>query len=124
MNNNRVAQLYGYTVCLVCIVTLLFATPAFVGTLLGNETEETPYGQSISSFEAYKATRDLRVDSERKPLPKSDADLRAEFEAVRADRISAYQSRKRNSLWSEGLLIALAVLLLLSHWRWLRAKSL
>jgi hypothetical protein len=30
---NRVAQLYGYTVCLVAVVTLLFAFPSVINSL-------------------------------------------------------------------------------------------
>jgi hypothetical protein len=130
---NRVPQLYGYTVCLVALITLLITVPAIVDNLFtfSNPAQGQTrfgFGASLGSFEAYKASqrqgrgmaeavagRDVAAES-----PVSDAELRTRYEALRADQIASNLFDARRSLVRNGLLLALAVGLFVGHWRWLR----
>jgi hypothetical protein len=128
VNNDRVAQLYGYSVCLIALVTLLFAIPSLVDQMLSfGNNGVAGYGvQSVRTFDAYKATRDsqtrISVDGSTEPK-KTDAQLRAEYEAVRADRISTAQSQSIRSIVTGSIMVLLAIGLFLFHWRWLRDRS-
>jgi len=77
-------------------LAVLFVTPRLIGALSGNATEGITFfgAPSINSFEAYKATRDHGLPPETSPR-KSDADLRAEYEAVRIDRLAAQRHARR-----------------------------
>jgi hypothetical protein len=128
---SRVAQLYGYTVCLIALITILVTLPNLIENLfrLGNPLQtHTGFPEpSLSSFEAYKATyqraqepfssRDQPATT--RPQP-TDAELRKAYEALRNDRIEHNRFEARRSLISEVLLLGLAVALFLGHWRWLR----
>lgn len=55
----RIAQWYGYTVCLVAVVTFLLSARGVVDDLftLSNPLRSSSrYGTSLTTFEAYEAT--------------------------------------------------------------------
>jgi hypothetical protein len=123
---NRVRQWYGYTVCLIAVITGLICV---AGTLdnafdLSNPlATDGPFGESLGSFDAYKATRDRRYfpsDQHAVPDTASDATLRARFEALRADRIAQRTFQARKGLVTDLILLLIAIGLFVTHWRWLR----
>ncbi len=123
---NRVRQWYGYTVCLIAVITGLIC----VGGVLDNAFDltnplaaEGPFGESLTSFDAYKATRDRRFfPSDQRPTPDtaSDATLRLRFEALRADRIAQRSFQARKGLVTDLIILFIAIALFATHWRWLR----
>jgi hypothetical protein len=130
---NRVAQLYGYTVCLVALVTILITLPAIVDNFftLSNPAQGDTrfgFGASLGSFEAYKASqRQGGGVAERlggrpggEEPPPSEEELRRRYEALRADHIASNLFHARRSLVRSGILLALALALFVSHWRWVR----
>lgn len=126
---NRIAQWYGYSVCLVAVVVLLLTLTAMVNSLftLGSPLHgENEYGPALSSFEAYRATHHQSAyldPTEREALrraPPTDAELRARYQALRADRIGRNRYQAQRSLVSSALLTLFAAALFLFHWRWLR----
>ena len=133
---NRVAQLYGYAVCLIAVVVFLASANSFVENLF---TAANPlrgsgdrYGiqPSVTSFEAYRATvnREARFVGPAAAggpvvAPPSDSALRARYEALRADHIDQERFDAERSLATSGLLLILSVALFVVHWRWLRAAA-
>lgn len=90
--SNRVRQWYGYTVCLIAVVTALLTLKSVLehavdlsNPVLGPD----PYGESLVSFEAWKATRGGRFEA---PNVKTTADsvpdavLRQRFIARRGSK--------------------------------------
>jgi len=127
----RVAQLYGYTVCLVSLVTILFTVPSVIDNIfrLADPLQaERGFDPALSSFDAYKATYERNRFPSRdentgtRPTP-SDEELRHQYEALRADRIAGNRFGARRSLVSEFLMLGLAAGLFLGHWRWLRRRD-
>ncbi len=132
----RVPQLYGYTVCLVALITLLFTLPGIVDNLftLSNPAQADGrfgLGASLGSFEAYQASpgrgRGMAEaltgrDAVAEP-PLSEEQLRARYEALRADQIASNRFDAQRALVRNGLLLALALGLFGSHWRWLRRQG-
>lgn len=127
---NRVAQLYGYTVCLVAVVTVLLALPKLIDTLfkLSDPLQaDGIYEPSLSSFDAYKATWErgrgftMREDAG-SVAPSSEADLRQRYEALRVDRIAKNRFEASRALVTSTLLLLVALGLFVAHWRWLRRR--
>lgn len=133
---NRVAQLYGYAVCLIAVVVFLVNANSLVESAftLANPLRGggDRFGMQpvVSSFEAYRATvsRENRFNAPpgagpaaATPLP--DSLLRARYEALRADRIDQARFDAERSLTTSVLLLALSVVLFALHWRWLRRSA-
>lgn len=131
----RVAQLYGYTVCLIAVVMALTSILGIVEASFDRAAPELAGGDgwgwqepSVSSFEAYRATHDRAQQFRARPdAPPPDtvpeAELRRRFEALRADRIERVRFEARRSLVTKTLTLLLAAGLFAWHWRWLRRRA-
>lgn len=133
----RVPQLYGYTVCLVAIVVMLASVSSIVEqsfTISDPLTSESafPWAEpSLTSFEAYKATRNATFpgatnnnqEAAQRAEP-SEAELRTRYEALRADRERSARRHAQRALTSSGLLFLVAAALFWWHWRWVRGPML
>ncbi len=132
---NRVPQIYGYTVCLVAVITLLISANSLVQNAftMANPLQggQSRFGgePSITSFEAYRATYEREragpgPDS-KGPIADtaSETTMRMRYEALRTDRIERARFESLRSVTSSLLLLALSITLFTLHWRWLRAKE-
>ena len=128
---NRISQVYGYTVCVIAVVTFLICATVVVNNVfdLANPIASgATFESSLSSFEAYKATyqRDQRsvvmgtAASEARPDTASEATLRKRYEAIRADRIARVTFQSWKAIVTSGLLLIISVVLFVLHWRWMK----
>jgi hypothetical protein len=122
----RIAQWYGYTVCLVSVITLLLSAQAVVNqafTLSNPLRASSRYGHALSSFEAFEATQDLapRRAPGDSAATLTDAELRRRYEVLRTEQIEQSRFDAMRSIVGAGLLMLLAIGLFIWHWRWLRA---
>jgi hypothetical protein len=127
---NRVPQIYGYTVCVIAVVTFLICATVIVNNVfdLANPIAAgLGFESSLSSFEAYQATyqKDQRsviggTAGEVRPDTASVTTLRKRYEALRADRISRVQFQSWKAIVTSGLLLIISVVLFVLHWRWMR----
>jgi hypothetical protein len=130
----RVPQLYGYTVCLIALVWGLTSAISIVDDVLSLSAPElrgvSDFGwePSVSSFEAFRATYDRarrmtadpRDTQQLEVVP--EAELRRRFEALRADRVHRARLETRRELVTGTLSLAIAAVLFVWHWRWLRRR--
>ena len=125
---NRMAHLYGYTVCLISLVVALITLSSILNAVFDRANplqSDNPFGTSYSSFEGYKATyrREQAVFDRgegAKPDTLSEASLRARYDALVRDRIAATRYRTGKSITIGLIFLALAVVLFITHWRWVR----
>ena len=123
---NRVRQWYGYTVCLIAVVTGLICVAGVLDNAfdLSNPLgSENAFSESLSSFDAYRATRDrpyYRPDQSARADTLSEATLRTRYEALRADRVERASFQARKGLVTDFIILLIAVALFVTHWRWLR----
>ena len=130
-----IAPAYGYLVCIVAVVTLLVNVSGFIDAafdkanpLQGRGGAYGPMGASLTSFEAFQATYNERERMTVRPDNKVPADtlttaqMRARYEALRADKIAQMSFNASQRLVKHGLLILIAVVLFIWHWRWLRTQ--
>ena len=131
--SNKIAQAYGYAVCFIAVVTLLFSSKSIIDASfdLSAPLRADRYmsGMSLTSFDAYK--RD-RIEKRDRPAAEggaaaqpvwTDEQLRRMFEDERADHTEYVKFRAMRSLVSNLLLVGIAFLLFMTHWRWLRRES-
>ena len=126
------AQIYGYTVCLVSVITFLIAVTFLVNAIidLGDPLHAgwtQPGSPSLASFENYKM--DILKSSQKgdeaatASYVPDDQTLRAMYEAAKADKIQSVKHQAHRALIIGGLLIAICVALFMTHWRWMRKSS-
>lgn len=140
--SSRIAQIYGYAVCLIAVVTLLVAGARFVDATFdrANPLQSTdyrygPYDAALTSFEAFRATYPRGGEMTMRPTPVGAAgepgapdtlttdELRERYEALRAERTSRVRFGAMRSLVKNGFLILLAIALFATHWLWVRERS-
>jgi hypothetical protein len=138
--SERVPQLYGYSVCLIAVVVILISVTSIVNQAFAIADPLSSGGRygwggtgSLTSFEAYRATRDrgantltrpvVEGESPAAPREPTEAELRAEYEALRADRIAGASFEARQELTRSGVLLVVAIALFWWHWRWVRGAE-
>ena len=124
------AQIYGYAVCLVTVITFLISIAALVGAIfdLSDPLHASNFafreGPSLASFENYK------MDVLKSP-PKGDGGsapayvpddqtLHAMYDAAKNDRIQSVRLGARRTITVDSLLIIMCIVLFTTHWSWLR----
>ena len=139
---SRVAQIYGYAVCLISIVTLLIVGSRFVDAAFDRATplrsqnyRYGPWDGSLTSFEHYRATYQGDRFATRVapgpdgPVPVANTDtltteqLRQRYELLRTEREASVRFGATQQLVKNGLLILLALVLFATHWRWVRSHA-
>src|SRR5690606_29767955 len=120
----RIAQWYGYTVCLVAVVTFLLSARGLVDDLftLSNPLRTSSrYGTTLTSFEAYEATQDMmpRRVAPDSLAPPTEAELRRRYEALREDQIAQSRFDATRGIVASVLMLLIATGLFVWHWRWL-----
>jgi len=124
---SRVQMIYGYSVCVIAVVTFLICASVLVNNLfdLANPIAAGgPYGASLSSFEAYQATTQRTASASATAAAPADTasevTLRKRFEALRADRVSRVTFGAWKAIVTSGLLLIISVVLFVLHWRWMK----
>ena len=125
---NRVAQLYGYTVCLITLLLTLVSVSSILDSAFERANPlqggDFPFGTSLTSFEAYKAKRGAASPFERPasapPDTASDATLQTRYDALVAERLATVRYRTTKDLVTKGLLLIIGLALFAFHWRWVR----
>lgn len=125
-----IAQAYGYLVCLIAVITVLITLHGLVdaGFRMASPVEaEFGYDPMLTSFEGFRATRNeqrpVRPDAASQAPPPSEAELRREYESMRAARLAQSRFQARRSVTTNGLLLVTALVLFGVHWRWLRRTA-
>lgn len=134
---NRIAQVYGYAVCLVAVITLLISAAQIANAAfnLSDPLRAEGFGRSgsLTSFAAYK--REQRERAPARPVAPgttgdsasakpNETELRQMFEDERLDQIGNVRFRSTKTLVTSILMIIIASGLFLMHWRWLRRDDL
>ena len=124
----RMAQVYGYLVCLVAVITTLICVSTLVSAIidLGDPLHSgwTPPGSpSLASFENYKADilKSTPKESEAaKTYIPDDQTLRAMYEAAKNDKIQSVRHESNRTIVIDAILLVICIVLFATHWRWVR----
>jgi len=129
-----VAQVYGYAICLVAVITLLIATSGLITAIIdlgdpihaGFNFQGSP---SLASFENYKLdvmkSFSKGADNSTVSYTPTDEELKAMYEAAKNDKIQSSNHQSKKSILINSFLIAICIFLFIVHWSWMRrtAKS-
>ena len=123
--SGRAWQWYGYAVCLTAVITGLICISGVINNAfdLASPLAGERADGVLTSFEAYKATRDSRApssDQRERADTLTEEVLRGRYEALRADRLAQRTFRAKKQLVTSLVLLIVAVALFATHWRWLR----
>jgi hypothetical protein len=140
--NNRIAQTYGYAVCLITVIVMLIGVKQVIDAAFDLSdpirAEGGRYGSMggpLTSFEVYKVSvrRQMVMRQYSGPTPAgvaqapadmlSDAEMRRLYDAEREAAIGNVHFRAARSLVGNFLLIVLAAVLFVVHWRWLKKRT-
>lgn len=133
IKQNRIAQIYGYLVCLTAVITVLISSSLIITAILDKSDpmharERTMSGgQSLTTFEVYKMDKlkstQMAADSMHMQNRMDDAMLRSMYQAERDDLIASVNHRTTRDAIVNSIVLVIAVLLFIFHWRWLRKMA-
>jgi hypothetical protein len=127
------AQIYGYTICLVAVITLLITITTLVNALfdlqdpLHSINFRMMGSPSLASFENYKMDvlkstprRDREGAAENTSYVPDDKTLIAMFEAAKVDKIQSVKHSGHQQITISVLLIVICSILFMTHWSWMK----
>ena len=124
------AQIYGYTVCLVAVITFLLSITAFVNAVidLGDPLHAGwPGSASLASFDNYKMdmlkSSQKGDESAKSSYVPNDQTLRSMYEAAKTDKIQSVKHQSNKSMILSSILIIICFVLFITHWRWMRKNT-
>ena len=140
--SNRIAQAYGYAVCFITVLMMLFSIKSVVDSAIDLSdplrAEGSRSGRTLTNFEVYKiearnqgvrptpaapAAAPVKGNAASDTTAISDADLRRLYDAEREAAIGNARFRSIKNLIGSVFLIVLAAVLFAIHWRWLRKRD-
>jgi len=132
--SHRMAQIYGYTVCLVAVIAFIICVAGIVTSIIDMGDPMHAQGfyasantPSLASFENYKM--DILKNSKNDEQKTSsnwtpdDQTLQSMYQAARTDRISQANHVAFRSIVTNGLIILISIILFIFHWFWMKRLS-
>ena len=125
---HKITQLYGYSVCLVAVITSLIAVASLVDAVFNlSDPLHAPgyYGEvNLASFETYRMDL-MRLPTRARELSTpgyvpDEETLREMYETARADRIESVRFRSFRSLTTQGILLVVCTVFFATHFSWMR----
>ncbi len=128
-----ITQVYGYTICLVAIITFLLSTISLVNAIidLSDPLHSSFNGggsQNVISYENFKM--DILKSSANSTDIKSNTYIPEEkmlhsmYESAKADKLKSIYHQSYKSILISSLLVLLSLVLFLIHWRIARKVNL
>jgi len=125
----KMAQIYGYLVCLVAVITFLICIASLISAILDLSDPLhagwTPAGTpSLASYENYKADilKSAPAGDEAAKISyiPDNQTLRAMFEAAKNDKIQSVRHDSNRTIIINSILLIICFALFITHWRWMR----
>jgi hypothetical protein len=122
-----VAQVYGYAVCLVVVITFLISTTALINAIIDRSdpihSGWTPAGSpSLASYDNYKldVMKSTQKETDGKDNFNPDEQtLKAMYEAARNDKIQLANHQANKAILIGALINLICIILFFTHWKWL-----
>jgi hypothetical protein len=127
--SNRIQQIYGYLVCLIAIITLLIAVSSLIGAIFDlNRPTQADRGMMMG-YMTYDAFRSQQIN-EAKNAPRdttatgatlpADSTIERRYKEAKAAQQSYDHWQAVKSIVTSSIMIIVALILFIIHWRWLR----
>jgi hypothetical protein len=127
-----VAQVYGYAVCLVAVITFLISTAGLITAIIdlgdpihsGFPQQGSP---SLASFENYKLdvmrSSQKGAETSTESYVPTEETLKSMYEAAKNDKIQSSRHLANKSILINSFLIGICVVLFFVHWLWMRKMT-
>jgi hypothetical protein len=127
-----VAQVYGYAICLVAVITFLISTTGLVNAIidLSDPLHSGPSQQnapSLASFENYRldvmrSFQGSAVVNKEAYIP-DEQTLRSMYESAKNDKIQSSRHQSNKTILISSLILAICLILFFTHWKWMQKLS-
>ena len=126
---HQMAQVYGYLVCLVSVITFLICVTTMINAIIdmgdplhaGYTSDKAP---SLASYENYKMDMLKNAqgggESSKANYTPDDQTLRAMYEAAKNEKIQKEKHDANRTIIVDSILIVICITLFGTHWRWMR----
>lgn len=127
-----VAQVYGYAVCLVAVITFLISiTGLFTAIIDLGDPLHSGWSQqgapSLASFENYKIDEMKSFQNstgvKNEVYIPDEQTLKSMYDAAKNDRVQSSRHESNKAILIDSLLIAICFILFFSHWKWMQKIS-
>ena len=121
----RAAKIYGYTVCVIAVITFIISLSSMITALL--DTSEPLYAgyqdyTHLSSFDNFKVEAMKAISEDAAYIP-DDATLKKMYESAREETIAHSMHTIWRNLTVSGIILILSIVLFIIHWMWMRRLS-
>lgn len=135
IGTTRIQQIYGYLVCLIAIITLLISASSLTNAILDLSRPEGVgrYGDfrgpdGSGSYEEYRLAQLERATTVQEKTGRSDviladSTMRRMYTEQRALAAASDRWMSLKSIVTSSLMVVLATVLFMIHWRWLRSVA-
>lgn len=128
---HRMAQIYGYIVCLVSVITFIICLANIIPAItdLGDPLHAGPVyamqnSPSLASFENYKMdilkAKNKEGSESNQTYTPDDKTIQIMYEAAKADKMQTALHQAKRSIIVSSIIILFSIALFLTHWLWLR----
>ena len=124
------AQIYGYTVCIVSVITFLICISTLMNAFFDLQDPlhagySPPGSPSLVAYDNYRMDilKNLPKGDDGASLVPDDQTLRTMYEAAREDKITSVKNQARRAIVISLMLIAICIALFIIHWRWLKKMN-
>ena len=122
---SKAVQVYGYVVCVVCVITLLICLGGLITAIidLGDPFHSSyQYKESLSSFENYKVEAMKSITQDAAYIP-DDTALREMYDAAKEEIIARKVHMDRRNIIVNSIIIVIACVLFFIHWKYLVKRT-
>ena len=118
---NKAAQVYGYVVCIIAVITFLIGIGTLINSLM--DIGKPLYAGfrndiNLASFENYKADAMKEFTKDAAYIP-TDVELKKMYEAARSEVIAKQAHQTRKNIIVNTVLIIVSIVLFFVHWKWM-----
>jgi hypothetical protein len=128
---HRMAQVYGYIVCLVAVITFIICLANIIPAILdlgdplhAGSVFSMQGSPSLASFENYKM--DILKSSSKEGEQKEqayvpdDQTIRSMFEAAKSDKIQTARHQSIRTITVSSIIMLVSIALFITHWMWMK----
>ena len=118
---NKIPQVYGYSICVIAIITFLITTAGLINSIIDAKFPEyNSWSQNdFVTFEKYKMNTLNAFTKDPNYIP-TDEELQLMFEKEKAHNLQKVKIRITKDFLSNGIIFLISIILFWIHWRWMR----
>ena len=125
----KMAQIYGYLVCLVAVITFLICATSLVNAVIDLSDPLVAAWKfsgepSLASYENYKtdilSSSKKEGETSKAAYVPDEKTIHSMYEAAKNDKIQTVKHQSYRSIIVSGLLIVISIILFIIHWVWMQ----